>query len=237
MKFPRPLIRARLIRRYKRFLADVELENGERTTVHTPNTGAMTGLIEPGSTVWLLDTLNPKRKYPLAWEVASTPAGVRVGINTHLANALVQEAIENGVITELSGYRQIRREVKYGQEGSRIDLLLEQPGRARCFVEVKNVTLLLAGGVAAFPDAVSRRGSKHLRELMTMVRQGDRAVLLFCVQREDARAMQPAGHIDAVYARTLAQAMQAGVEVLAYGVCITDEEIRLHQRLPFHLSE
>ncbi len=236
MRFSSPLIPATLIRRYKRFLADVRLDDGRELTVHTPNTGAMTGCAEPGSRIWLRDTGNPARKYPLAWELSSAPGGALVGVNTHLANRLVREAIEGGVITELRGYSRIRQEVRYGEEGSRIDLLLQERGRADCYVEIKSVTLVRGQGEAAFPDAVSARGSKHLRELAHMVRGGDRAVLLFCVQRADARLVRPAADIDPRYARTLAEARQAGVEILAWRASVSPDAIELDTRLPVEIE-
>ena len=236
MKFVSPLIPATLVRRYKRFLADVILDSGEQVTVHTPNTGTMLGCAEPGSRVWLLDSGNPDRKYPLGWELSTAEAGTLVGVNTHLANSLVQEGIETGTLAELQGYQSLRREVRYGNEGSRIDLLLQHTARPACYVEVKNVTLLQKPGVAAFPDAVSQRGSKHLRELAGLVRQGYRAVLLFCVQRGDAEVVEPARDIDPVYADTLAHAVEEGVEVLAYRADVTPNEIFLQTRLPFRLA-
>lgn len=236
MKFSSPLIPATLVRRYKRFLADVILEAGDEVTVHTPNTGAMLGCAEPGSRVWLKDSGNPARKYPLGWELSTSESGTLIGVNTHRANQLVQEGIETGVIEELQGYESLRREVGYGDEGSRIDLLLQHPARPACYIEVKNVTLLQAAGVAAFPDAVSQRGSKHLRELTRLVAQGYRAVLLFCVQRADAEVVEPARDIDPVYADTLATAVEQGVEVLAYRAQVSPTEITLQTRLPFRLA-
>jgi sugar fermentation stimulation protein A len=236
VKFSSPLIPATLIRRYKRFLADVILEAGEQVTVHTPNTGAMLGCAEPGSRVWLQDSGNPARKYLLGWEISTGEAGTLIGVNTHLANQLVEEGIETGTIEELQGYQSLRREVRYGEEGSRIDLLLQHTVRPACYVEVKNVTLLRDAGVVAFPDAVSQRGSKHLRELMGLVRQGYRAVLLFCVQRADAEVVEPARDIDPAYADTLATAVQQGVEVLAYRAQVSPSEISLQTRLPFRLA-
>ena len=237
MNFPEPLIPAILIRRYKRFLADVTLADGRLVTVHTPNTGAMTGCAEPGSRVWLRGTGNPDRKYPLAWELSTAPGGSLVGVNTHLANRLVREGIDAGVITELQGYTQFRPEVRYGEEGSRIDWLLQKTGRADCYVEVKSVTLVREGGRAAFPDAVSQRGSKHLRELAGIVRGGDRAVLLFCVQRSDATVVEPAADIDPDYAAALHDAVAAGVEVLAYRAGVSTRSIRLERRLPVDSGE
>jgi len=236
VKFFPDLIPATLVRRYKRFLADVTLVgNNEMITVHTPNTGSMLGCAEPGSRVWLQDSGNPARKYRLGWELSTSETGTLIGVNTHLANHLVREGIETGVITELQGYESLRHEVRYGREGSRIDLMLQHAARPACYVEVKNVTLACRG-VAAFPDAVSQRGTKHLRELMNLVRQGDRAVLLFCVQRGDAEVVQPAREIDPAYADTLHMAVKQGVEVLAYRAQVTTAEIRLETRLPFRLA-
>ena len=181
MKLPHPLFHGTLIRRYKRFLADVELDDGSQVTAHTPNTGSMQGCARPVSRVVLSLSANLNRKYPHSWELVHTD-GVWVGINTMLPNRLAREGIENGTIAELAGYQAIRAEVPYG-EGSRIDLLLSgAPGK--CYVEVKNVTLV-EGGCALFPDAVTTRGQKHLRELMEVVRQGHRGVNLFVVQRGD----------------------------------------------------
>ncbi len=236
MKFSSSLIPATLIRRYKRFLADVTLETGDEVTVHTPNTGAMLGCAEPGSRVWLRHSGNPARKYPLGWELSTSETGTLIGVNTHLANQLVQEGIATGAIEELQGYESLRREVGYGDEGSRIDLLLQHAARPACYIEVKNVTLLRDAGVAAFPDAVSQRGSKHLRELMRLVPRGYRAVLLFCVQRADAEVIEPARDIDPVYADTLAMAVKQGVEVLAYRAEVSPTEIRLQTRLPLRLA-
>ena len=236
MKFSSSLIPATLIRRYKRFLADVILQTGEEVTVHTPNTGTMLGCAEPGNRVWLQDSGNPARKYPLGWELSTDESGTLIGVNTHLANQLVQEGIETGTIVELQGYASLRREVRYGDEGSRIDLLLQHAARPACYVEVKNDTLLRHGCVAAFPDAVSQRGSKHLRELTGLVRQGYRAVLLFCVQRADAEKVEPARDIDPVYADTLANAVNQGVEVLAYRAHVSPTEVTLQTRLPFQLA-
>ncbi len=236
MHFDPPLIPATLLRRYKRFLADVRLDDGRELTVHTPNTGAMTGCAEPGSRIWLRDTGNPKRKYPLAWELSTAAGGALVGVNTHLANRLVREAIERNVFEPLRGYSRIRQEVRYGEEGSRIDLLLQERGRADCYVEIKSVTLVRGAGEAAFPDAVSARGSKHLRELIHIVRGGDRAVLLFCVQRADAQVVRPAADIDPLYARTLAEAREAGVEIIAWRASVSPEAIELDTALPVQLA-
>ena len=233
MHFAQPLIEAVLLRRYKRFLADVRLANGDVVTVHTANTGSMLGCAEPGSRVWLSRSDNPARKYALSWEIVETTTGVLVGINTALPNRLVQEAIENGVLRELQGYDHIRPEVPFGRERSRVDLLLERDaGAARCYVEIKNVTASLEPGIAVFPDAVSARGSKHLRELMDVVATGQRAVLCFCVQRGDAAEVRPADSIDPLYGATLRQAMRAGVEIIAWRADVTPAAIELRAPLP-----
>jgi len=230
MKFPQKLIGARLIRRYKRFLVDVELNNGEVITAVCPNTGSLMGCAEPGNRVWLSTSDSPTRKYRYTWEIVEV-GKTRVGINTTLPNALVAEAIESGVIAELQGYSAVRREVKYGKENSRIDLVLGAPHEKPCYVEVKNVTAAVSDAVALFPDAVSERGAKHLRELMHVVRGGGRAVQLYCVQRGDVREVNPADQIDPVYGRTLREAMAAGVEVMAYRASVTTHEIRLETRI------
>ncbi len=231
MKFPAPLLEGTLIRRYKRFLADIRLADGTLVTAHTPNTGAMTGCNVPGSRVWLRHSDNPRRKYSLSWELVESPGGALVGINTILANRLVREGIENGVITELQGYAGLRAEAVYGEENSRVDLLLDGGNGRRCFVEVKNVTLV-ENGIALFPDAVSSRGAKHLRELAAMVRQGQRGVIFFCVQRQDAREVRPADTIDAAYGQTLRQALAQGVEALAYDCRVATSAIELRRPLP-----
>jgi sugar fermentation stimulation protein A len=232
MRFSQSLIRGRLIRRYQRFLADVELQPGEVVTAHSANTGSMLGCAHPGSPVWLSLSDNQRRKYPYTWELVEAVPGVVVGINTMLSNPLVQEAIDNGVIRELQGYAKIRREVLYGSERSRIDLLLEgHTALPPCYVEVKNVTMA-QGAVGMFPDAVTTRGTRHLRELLSMARQGARAVLCFCVQRRDVNEIRPADHIDARYGETLRQAIAGGVEVLAYQADPTPCEIALIRSLP-----
>jgi len=231
MLFDRPLIAGRLLKRYKRFLADVQLPDGSIITAHTPNTGSMQGCADPGSTAWLRDTANPERKYPYSWEMVTTLDGVMVGIHTGYANTLVAEAIENGVITELQGYASLKREVKFGDSGSRFDIFLSGGERPDCYVEVKNVTLV-ADGVAMFPDAVTARGAKHLRHLAEVVAGGGRAVMCFCVQREDADSVRAARHIDRVYADTLAEVAAEGVELIAYQARLGPEEIKLARRLP-----
>jgi sugar fermentation stimulation protein A len=223
-----PLVAGTLIKRYKRFLADVLLEDGSEVTVHCPNSGSMKGCAVPGSRVFLSRSSNLKRKYPFGWELVEAD-GFWAGINTGLPNRLTHEAIENGTVTELQGYTAIRPEVPYG-EHSRIDLLLEGKS-GRCFVEVKNVTLV-EHGRALFPDAVTTRGQKHLLELMRVVAEGDRGVIFFTVQRGDGNSVSPADLIDPEYGRLLRLATQNGVEALAYRAVVTPEEIRLTERLP-----
>lgn len=239
MKFARKLVEGRLIRRYKRFLADIQLP-GEVITAACPNTGSLSGCAEAGSRVWLSESESLTRKYRHTWEIVEV-GRVMIGINTSLPNALVAEAIGAGTIAELAGYASLRREVAFGEERSRVDLLLEDPGRQPCYVEVKNVTaaapgLMLAGagsgGVALFPDCVSDRGSKHLRELMRLKAAGLRPVQLYCVQRGDVNEVRPADGIDPLYGRTLRDALAAGVEVLAYRARVTSKEIRLEERIP-----
>ncbi len=233
MIFDPPLVEGRLLRRYKRFLADVQLPGGEVITAHTANTGAMTGCAEPGRRVWLSRSDNPKRKYPHTWELIEVRDGVLAGINTQLSNRLVREAIENGRVPELAGYGRIRSEVRYGEERSRIDLLLDSPCDKRtipCYIEVKNVTLV-DNGVARFPDAVSVRASKHLRELMSVVRTGLRAVIFFCVQRGDVHEVRPADDIDPLYGKTLREAVACGVECLAWAADVSTQEIALRRPL------
>lgn len=228
-----PLQPAILLRRYKRFLADVRLPDGRELTVHTPNTGAMLGCSEPGSRVWLRDAGEGKRKYRYSWEMTETPAGVMVGVNPLLANRLVDEGIAAGRIGALTGYAAIRPEVRYGVEKSRIDLLLEGAGGAAdCYVEIKSVTTRDLHGTAFFPDAVSVRASRHLRELMEMVRQGQRAVIFFCVQRGDVHSVRPADEIDPCYGTALRAALAAGVEALAWRARVTPEEVVLESPLP-----
>jgi sugar fermentation stimulation protein A len=229
VKFSPLLLEGRLLKRYKRFLLDVELMNGEVITAHTANTGRMTGCSTPGSRVWLSRSDNAKRKYPHSWEIVEVSAGVLCGINTQRSNQLVAEAITAGVITELSGYDNIRHEVAYGEERSRIDLLLEPAPESAllpCYVEVKNVTLA-RDGIALFPDAVTVRGTKHLRELIKMVAAGRRAVIFYCVQRNDCTVFRPADDIDEKYAATLREALLLGVEALAYVAEVTVDGIFL----------
>ena len=233
MKFHPPLQPAILLRRYKRFLADVRLSDGSELTVHTPNTGAMSGCAEPGSTVYLREVDNPKRKYRYSWEMTHHRDGVLIGVHTGITNTLVREAIEDGRIEALQGYGHIRQEVRYGQESSRIDLLLGgHPRQADCYVEIKNVTTCDSDGLGWFPDAVSQRASKHLRELIHVVGQGSRGVVLFCIQRDDVQGLRPADEVDPVYGQTLREAMRAGVEAMAWVASVSPTEISLHRSVP-----
>ena len=236
LKYTSPLQRVQLLKRYKRFLADVRDNQGHEFTVHTPNTGSMLGCAEPGSYIWIRDSGNAKRKYRHSWELSETGDGVLVGVNTGLANHLVREAIGCGAIESLTGFEAIRSEVPYGVENSRIDLLLEQNGGTRCYVEVKNVTAR-AGDAAIFPDAVSSRGAKHLRELAAMVAEGHRGVIFFCVQRGDVAAFRPAAEIDPVYAETLARVAEQGVEVLAYSARVEISGVELAAALPVSFGQ
>ncbi|MCW8194966.1 DNA/RNA nuclease SfsA [Proteobacteria bacterium 005FR1] len=233
-----PFIQAIFLRRYKRFLADVRLPDGRVVTVHCPNTGAMTNCLVPDSPCWLSESANAKRKYPYTWEIATANGGKKAGVNTGRANRLVAAAIENGTVVQLQGYQESASEVRYGEEKSRIDLLLSshpnRPGE-QCFVEVKNVTYGLPGGGGLFPDAVSTRGSKHLRELMAVAERGDRAVLFFCVQHSGIEWVEPADAVDPVYGATLRQAANKGVEVLAYRARFTTREIKLDREIPVRL--
>jgi sugar fermentation stimulation protein A len=192
----------------------------------------MLGCKSEGSRVWLSPADNPQRKLAWTWELVEALPGVWVGIHTGRSNALVEEAITAGLLSPLAGFTRIRREVRYGEENSRIDLLLENDAGPRCYVEVKNVTAAVDGGIALFPDAVSERGSKHLRELMAMVRGGDRAAIVFCCQRGDVSEVRPADSIDPVYGRTLRQALAAGVEAYALTAEVSPEEIRLAHPVP-----
>ena len=224
MRFSDPLLKGTLVRRYKRFLADVVLENGGQITAHCANSGSMLGLKEPGSEVWVSPAHNPERKLKFTWELIRVGGGL-VGINTAHPNKIVQEAIESKRITSLLGYQSLRKEVKYGK-ASRIDILLESPEQPSCYIEVKNVTLR-RNHLAEFPDSITSRGTKHLGELTDQVTAGNRAVMFYLVQREDCRSFAVADDIDAAYAKALADAMKAGVEVLCYQCKLTPKNISL----------
>lgn len=234
------LIQASLIRRYKRFLADVRMTSGEVLTVHCPNTGSMKNCVEEGADVWLSHSDSKTRKYPHTWELTRTRRGDYIGINTGKANSIVEQGVKDGVVKELSGYGEIAREVKYGRENSRIDLFLSGHGtRQNCYVEVKSVTLLeapVSKGIGYFPDAVSERGAKHLRELIAVKQAGFRAMLLFCVQHSGIREVRPADHIDPEYGRLLRDAQKKGVEIIAYKSRVTNGCFKLWRSLPVNLS-
>ena len=222
-----PLIKGTLIRRYKRFIADIRLPDGRVVTAHCPNSGSMKGCCEPGRVVYLSEHNNPKRKLRYTWQLIDMGTSL-VGINTLIPNRLVKGAISVGAIEKIAGYKEIRTEVRYARN-SRVDILLTR-GAELCYVEVKNCTLV-EDGTALFPDAVTARGLKHLVDLQEEVRQGHRAVMFFLVQRMDALRFSPADAIDPAYGRELRRAVEAGVEVLAYDVCIDLEKIWLNHRL------
>ncbi len=272
------LVEGRLVRRYRRFLADVRLVGGADTgarsvqvrgaphrpkaglagtgsgveplgtragpgmaggavvTVHCPNTGSLRGCAEPGLRVWLSRSANPRRRLPWTWELVETASGALVCINTARSNALVAEAIAAGRVPALAGYATLRREVRFGREGSRVDLLLEDPARGRCFVEVKHVTAVDGEGLAIFPDAATARGRRHLRELAHHRAAGDRAVALFCVARADAQRLRPADEIDPAYGEALRAAVAAGVEALALGCDVTLEHVVVSRQLGMSLA-
>ncbi|MBD2797531.1 DNA/RNA nuclease SfsA [Xenorhabdus sp. 18] len=232
MEFLPSLKPATLIRRYKRFLADVLTPAGETLTIHCANTGAMTGCATPGDTVWYSTSDNPKRKYPHSWELTQTQEGHWICVNTLRANELVYQAIEHDIISELSGYEHIHREIRYGEEKSRIDLLLQAKQRVDCYIEVKSVTLLQEN-CGYFPDTVTIRGQKHLRELSLIAQQGQRSVLLFAVLHSGISQVAAAKHIDPDYALLLEQACQSGVEVICYQASMTENGMVLSHKLPF----
>lgn len=231
MHFTPPLASATLIKRYKRFLADVVTPEGELLTLHCANTGSMTGCATPGVTVWYSTSSVATRKYPHSWELTYTQAGDVICVNTLRANALVKEALSEQRLLALAGYTHLASEVKYGSERSRIDFMLQADDRLNCYIEVKSVTLLQLGR-GYFPDAVTTRGQKHLRELMSVVAGGERAVLLFAVLHSGINAVSPARHIDPTYAQLLIEAQQQGVEVLAYKAEFSADTMILHLPLP-----
>jgi sugar fermentation stimulation protein A len=231
MRFPEPLQRATLVRRYKRFLADVVTEDGREMTVHVPNPGAMLGLTTSGLTVWLSESTARSRKLSHTLEIAEVDGGL-VGVNTLHPNRLVAEALAGGAIAELTGYGVVRPEVRYG-EASRIDFLLTGGEGPSCWLEVKNVHLHRGGGLAEFPDCVAARSARHLRELQGMVRAGDRAVVLFVVQRGDCDRFACAADLDPAFANGLDMAARAGVEVLVYRCDVGLEAITLTRSLPW----
>lgn len=244
MKFDPPLQAATLLRRYKRFLADIRLPSGDEITIHCPNTGSMRNCLAEGQPCWYSTSDNPKRKYAHSWELATTPDGDLACIHSARANAVALAAIERGTIAELQGYSKLRTEVRYGQENSRIDIYLEREGELPCLVEVKCVTLREDSAEQVnrglFPDSVSARGSKHLRELIAMREQGHRCVLLFCALNNGIFSVAPADSIDPEYGQLLRKAYACGVEILAYGSLsgevVSAAGVVLQDRLPVHLD-
>ena len=231
MRFQSPLLRATLLRRYKRFLADIRLNDGSETTAHCPNPGAMTGLAAPGTRIWAEDVSDPKRKLRYAWRLAETTEGARVCVDTGAANRVVREALAARALPALAGYDTVIPEQRYGDK-SRVDFLLRGPGLPEAWVEVKSVTLMRRPGLAEFPDSVTARGARHLRDLAVQARAGHRAMLVYLVQRGDARAVAVAADIDPAYAAALAEARAAGVEVIAHRADISPEGITIGPTLP-----
>jgi len=234
MKFSPPLQRGELLRRYKRFLADVRLDSGEEIVAHCPNPGSMKTCAEPGWIAWVSPATNPKRKLKWTLELVQSPDAI-ILVNTARPNAIVEEGIRNGAIPTLSSQGNLRREVRYGTN-SRIDILLEQEGKKDCYVEVKNVTLLHENQTAAFPDSVTKRGTKHLQELVSMVQSGHRAVLFFLVSRTNVTRMVPADHIDSTYGKTLRWASQNGVEVIAHRAELSEKGVTIGPSILVDLS-
>ena len=231
MEFAVPLIRGRLIRRYKRFLADVALDDGREATAHCANPGSMMGLNTPGLPVWLEPSDDPKRKLAFSWKLCELPGGHFAGIDTATPNRIVGEALRAGLIPELSAYGAVRPEVRYGDR-SRVDFLLQGDGLPDAWVEVKNVHLRRTGDLAEFPDCVTARGAKHLAELARMAESGARAVMLYVVQRTDCARVAMAADLDPGYARAFADARARGVEALAWGCAISPGGVRLERPLP-----
>lgn len=236
-RFPTPLVEGRLIRRYKRFLSDIELHTGETVTAHCANPGSMLGLAEPGSRVWLSKSDNPKRKLAFSWELIEIDLGAGptlVGINTSSPNGAMAAAIETGLVPGLAGYASLRREVRYGAN-SRIDILLEDDNRPPCYVEIKNVHLMRVAGLAEFPDSVTARGAKHLAALSDMVAAGARAVMVYFVQRGDATAFALADDIDPAYAAAFKAARACGVEAVALAANVSLEGLGHPRPVPVRM--
>lgn len=236
MYFSHRLQQGTLLRRYKRFLADIETADGKMLTIHCPNTGSMKNCLAPNAPIWYSTSDNPKRKYPHTWEIATTPDGHLAGINTARANGLVREAIEAGQLDSIVKVDSLRAEVAYGSERSRIDFLA-QCGGEQMYIEVKSVTLCEQQTYGFFPDSVSVRGAKHLRELAQLARNGKRALLVYCVQHSGIASVSPARHIDIQYANAYDEAIAAGVEVIALGASLSAEAIILDRRLPIYSLE
>lgn len=231
MRFPTPLVPATLIRRYKRFLADIMLEDGRQVTAHCPNPGAMMGLATPGSRIWVEPNDDPKKKLRFGWRLVELPGGHLAGIDATLPNRVVGEALTAGKVPALAGYDSIRPEQRYG-ENSRIDFLLSAPGRPDAHVEIKNVHLRRESDWAEFPDCVTARGAKHLRELSRIAESGGRAVMLYLVQRTDCARFRLAPDLDPAYARAFDAARDSGVEMLCHATVITADGVWLDRALP-----
>ena len=235
MKFHPPLQSAHLIQRYKRFLADIKLEDGRIITVHCPNTGSMKNCAQPDSPIWFSTSAQPNRKYPHTWELIEINQAM-IGINTHRANALTKEALEKKHIIELIQYDHISPEVVIPQEKTRIDFHLTASEQPPCWLEVKSVTLGIGQGLGLFPDAKTERGLKHLDALIARKQLGENAALLFCVQHSHIHTVKPADEIDPIYGKRLREAAQAGVIILAYGTSLSPEEIQLSHPLKVDLT-
>lgn len=231
MQFDSQLLSGTLVKRYKRFFADIQLDSGQVITAHCPNTGSMQGVLTPGNKVWVSHVDDPKRKLKYTWQYVEVD-GVAIGVNTQNPNRLVQEALHEKRIQELTSYNDIRSEVKYGEENSRIDFLLENDSGEKCFVEVKNVHYAQVENgnqTAIFPDSVTTRGVKHLNELMRVVDQGHRAVVIYCLQRSDCKVLRFGAEFDPDYAATAQQALDHGVEMFVYTCILAPSHITLNQ--------
>lgn len=237
MLFPSPLQPARLIKRYQRFLADIQLANGDIITIHCANTGAMTGCASEGDMIWFSTSTNPKRKLSGSWELTYTQQGHWIVVNTLRANQIVKEAIINHLLPEFLCYNQIKTEVKYGLENSRIDLLLTDNQQNQCYIEIKSVTLFNpVNQFGYFPDAITTRGKKHLRELINIAAQGKRAVVFFLVLHSGIEYFSPAQAIDPIYSDLLKLAANHNVEVICYKTDISCTGIALNKRIPIILD-
>ncbi|MCP4355945.1 MAG: DNA/RNA nuclease SfsA [Proteobacteria bacterium] len=233
MKFQEKLIKGKFIKRYKRFFADVELENGDIAIAHCANTGSMKGVID-SEIAYISYVDNPNRKLKYTLQILQK-GEVKVGVNTHLTNHLAVEAIKNAKVSELADFEELKTEVKYGLQNSRIDILLTESDGTKHYVEVKNISLA-ENGVAMFPDSVTLRGQKHLQELMEMVRLGEKATMLYVINRDDCNSFRPAYEIDPEYAKLLKQAISEGVQALAYCCKFNDDEITLDKKLSISLD-
>ena len=229
MKFSNNLIKATFVKRYKRFFSDHILENGQLITAHCPNTGAMTGVAKEGITSWLSQSDDPKRKLKWTWELTQESNTI-VGVNTHNPNKIIQEAINNQEIKELLNYKTLKREVKYGVN-SKIDIFLQDDNKVNCYVEIKNVHLSREKGLAEFPDGITSRGTKHLKELANVAKNGDRAVMLYLIQRNDCNYFKIAEDIDIEYGKAFIDALNAGVEVICIDTILNISEINIGKKI------